>query len=88
MQLDAYMSSSYHIHPTIDSYMKQPSYARIDARISLETVSGRWALDLIGKNLNNAKILTFTTNLPTSSGSHLQQLQQDRSVAIQLRYRF
>lgn len=56
---------------------------RLDGKISLESVNGRWAIDLIGKNLTNRVI-------PVSYGTDntLGGKQEPRNVAVQLRYKW
>jgi len=50
---------------------------RLDGRVALETRDGRWAIDLIGKNLTDRVIATSvnTKELP-------------RALAVQFRYRY
>jgi len=80
-------SSSYHTIFTIDLLAMQPSYAKLDARLSFELANGL-AFDLIGKNLTNTVIRTFSGYQPNSRGSFFQDRQPFRSIAFQIRYRF
>jgi iron complex outermembrane receptor protein len=72
-----------------DPEQKQPGYARLDGRLTLESPSTRWAVDVILKNLTD-KIVVFGgaggTSLPASNGSTLLQVDQPRNVAVQARY--
>jgi iron complex outermembrane recepter protein len=74
-----------------DPEQMQPGYARLDGRLSLEGPVGRWAVDLVLKNLTD-KVIFFGgaggTSLPASTGSTLLQIDQPRNVAIQARYRW
>ena len=81
-------SSSYYTIFTVDPVSRQPSYARLDARISMDSANGRWGLDVIGKNLTNTLVRTFTGYQPGSFGSLFQDREQFRNVAFQLRYKF
>ncbi|MBO9380095.1 TonB-dependent receptor [Sphingomonas histidinilytica] len=81
-------SSSYQTYSTLDPLTLQPSYARLDGRLSLESDDGRWAVDLIGKNLGNATVRAFSVAQPLSLGSLAQTKEQLRNLALQLRYKF
>ncbi|MEA3179793.1 MAG: iron complex outerrane recepter protein [Gammaproteobacteria bacterium] len=76
---------------TNDPEQKQPGYARLDGRLSLESPSTRWAVDLIFKNLTDKIIIlggAGGTSLPASAGSTLLQIDQPRNVAVQARYQW
>ena len=60
------------------------SYVRLDARLTLATSDGRWAFDVIGKNLTDRTIVTSLNN-PVAVNSTKEQL---RNVAAQFRYHF
>lgn len=81
-------SSSYHTIFTLDKLADQPGYGRLDARLSLEMMDGKLAFDIIGKNLTNTVIRTFSGYQPNSRGSFFQDRQPFRSVAFQARYAF
>jgi outer membrane receptor protein involved in Fe transport len=76
---------------TDDPEQRQPGYARVDGRFTLEGPSGRWAVDVILKNLTD-KIVVLGgaggTALPASGGSTLLQIDQPRNVAVQARYQW
>ncbi len=57
------------------------AYTRLDGRLSLESPDGRWALDLIGKNLTDRIIFTAGAAINVAK-------QQPRNVAAQFRYYF
>ena len=74
-----------------DPELKQPGYARLDGRLTLEGPNGHWAVDLILKNLTDKIIFlggAGGTALPASNGSTLLQIDQPRNVAIQGRYQW
>jgi iron complex outermembrane recepter protein len=74
---------------TDDPQQKQPGYARLDGRLSLESPESRWALDVIFKNLTDKIIIlggAGGTSLPASAGSTLLQIDQPRNVSVQARY--
>ena len=61
----------------------QPSYKRLDARLSFDAPGGRWGVDLIGKNLTNTVVRTLSFYEPTSFGSLIQDRIQLRNIALQ-----
>lgn len=81
-------SSFYYIHPSIDPYLSQPGYGRLDMRLSLETSDGRLGFDIIGKNLTDTVIRTVVANQPRSLGALLEAKQQPSNIAFQVRYKF
>ena len=81
-------SSSYHTIFTLDPLADQGGYSRLDARVSIEAIDGRLAFDVIGKNLTNTTVLTFSGYQPNSRGSFFQDRQPFRNVAFQVRYKF
>ena len=74
-----------------DPELKQPGYARLDGRLTLEGPNGHWAVDVILKNLTDKIIFlggAGGTAVPASSGSTLLQVDQPRNVAVQGRYQW
>lgn len=88
MEATGIFSSKYYTYSTLDPFGIQPGYGRLDARISLESADGVWAADIIGKNLTDTLVRTFTGQQPTSLGSFYQDREQFRNIAFQLRYKF
>ena len=82
-ELSPYFTSGYHVIFLIDKdFFWQGDYVRLDGRVTLDSPDGRWAVDLIGKNLTDRVIIT-------AFGSPYQaSKQQPRNVAAQFRYRF
>lgn len=85
-EVSAIFSSDYYLTNVDDPMVHQDGYVKFDARLGIATRDGRWALDLIGKNLNDRTIRTFAQPLPTSTGATYAQKQQPRNFALQLRY--
>lgn len=83
--ISPYFTSQYNlmdIAETIDGELifGQRGYVRWDARLGLESQDGRWALDVIGKNLNNRIVVTSYGSLFTASKL------EPRNVAAQVRF--
>jgi len=87
-ELSWLFSSPYFLSGNDDPILKQGSYDRLDARLTLEPSGGRWAVDLIGSNLTDRTILTNAFPYTFSPGSTYAIKEQVRSVAVQVRYRF
>jgi hypothetical protein len=70
-QLSPYFSSSYNRQ---DPYLLGTAgYVRLDARLTLEKLEGRWAIDPIGKNLAD-RIIIVANNSPPPPG-HLLPIE-------------
>lgn len=83
-ELSTIYSSSYNASTNIDPLFQQDGYVRLDGRLTLEIPNGRWAFDLIGKNLNDRNIVIFGAN----QSNFIEQKQRPRSLAVQARYRY
>lgn len=81
-------SDEYQLTASDDPLTIQPSYTRVDAGITFAPQDGAWAFDVIGTNLNDETIRTFSTITPTTFGTLLSHRMPYRTVAIQLRYEF
>ena len=82
-ELSPYFTSSYYGASASgnDPFFRVDSYVRLDARLSLETPAGHWAVDLIGKNLADRII-------PAPIILGLASKEEPRNVAVQFRYRY
>ena len=87
-EISPFFSTSYYLLATEDGPTKQGSYVRLDGRLTFETPDGRWALDLIGKNLTDTNILTFATIAPTSLGSFFAAREEGVNFAGQVRFKW
>jgi len=81
-------SSDYFLSGTDDPTVRQAGYVRLDARLALEDPEGRWAFEVIGKNLTDRTILTFAAPYTLSAGSLYATKQSPRSLAAQIRYQW
>ena len=86
--LTGIFSSSYYLTGNDDPTVQERPYARLDARLTFEAPDHHWAVDLIGKNLTDANILTFGIQWPTALGSTWLQKQEPLNVAVQVRFHF
>ena len=84
----------------LDENTIQDAYWKINARIALASVDGRWELALIGKNLTDEDTLSASTavpfgstntpawNIPDFEGTYYGTVDRPRSVALQFSYNF
>jgi iron complex outermembrane receptor protein len=86
-ELSPFFTSGYFLGgdsaATDDPLAYTGGYYRLDARVSLEAPSGHWAVDVIGKNLNDRIILTAL-----QQGIYQGSKEEPRNVAVQFRYRY
>jgi outer membrane receptor protein involved in Fe transport len=82
-RLSPYISSAYYSDGANgdDPFYRVGGYMRLDASMTLEVPSGRWAVDLIGKNLTD-HIIVSTTSLNQAAK------EEPLNVAVQLRAKF
>jgi hypothetical protein len=83
-----FLSSSYTVSPSLDPYLEQGSYAKVDALVALRDDSHHLEYSVIGKNLNSANIRVFGIAFPTSPGSFTIAQEPPRSISIQARVSF
>lgn len=87
-EISSYLTQSYSAtgaNPS-DPLYRVPRYARLDARVSFGGASGRWGVDVIGKNLTDRIIVS---NIGGSSSSlYSGSRESPSSIAIQVRFRW
>ena len=83
-ELSDIISSRYFFTSVDDPLAQQGSYARLDGRLTLETTNGRWAVDLIGKNLTDRTIALFGAS--AVDGSVGIRPEEPRNLALQFRF--
>lgn len=82
-------SSSYYIAGDGDPiYGFQPSYQKIDARLSLGHIDNKWEIALLGKNLTNTLTSGNGNDEPLVPGNGFTQTDRTRSFAVQGRFKF
>ncbi len=94
---DLHLSSRYSVSPFAQPLDIQPAYATFDAALRLSTANNELQAALVGKNLTDRFIVTYTSDLPstgTPSGGITGRMADQfalfapsRSVLLQLTYR-
>ena len=80
-----FWSDKFFAENTLDPYVAQAAYSRIDARIGIAAPDGKWALTLIGKNLSNTIILGSSQSIGIEGLGHLNP---PRTIMLQAKYGF
>lgn len=91
--LDLIFSGKYLTSSNLDPLQEQPSYYKLNARLSITGRSERWELALVGKNLTNEEIMTLSGDVPLAGGSFGAPgfsafYEQPRSIALQATLRY
>ena len=88
--LDVLYTDEQYVDVTLDDNIIQDDVTRINARLALEGES--WSLALVGKNLTDEDIASFTGSTPLAGAlgtpSYTTYWERPRTVAIQAMYRF
>ena len=75
-----------------DSLLAQKAYEKINARISLSTIDGKWLIAVVGKNLGDEATTTFGNDVPLGSlgfdGTYFQHIDPPRTITLQGRWLF
>lgn len=84
-------SGSYWTNTTSFNDLKQPSYATVDAAISLGSVNDKWKLSLIANNLTN-KLVTLSSGdrpfLPANGDDIIVSQNRGRQVFLEASIKF
>lgn len=93
--LDLIYSDDYFTSPTLDPRTEQDSYTKVNLRLALGASDGQWEVALVGKNLTDEEVMSFSNQLPTSTTftqntgtAYYAFYDRPRSVALQGMLRF
>ena len=78
-------SSKFFAENTLDPFVAQGAYSRVDARIGVAASDDTWSLSLIGKNLTNEIILGSSQSIGIQGLGHLNP---PRTIALQAKFGF
>ncbi|MGE3744812.1 MAG: TonB-dependent receptor [Sphingomonadaceae bacterium] len=85
---NVYFSSAYYVTASIDPYIHQPGYAKVDARIGIGPENRRWEVAIIGKNLFNKYTANWRAAVPSAGGSSQALADPKRSIGAQFALQF
>lgn len=91
--LDSVFTTDYNPSQNVDPAIEQDGYVKWNLRLALSSVDDSWEIALLGKNLTDEEIITYTNDVPLSA--NLSQnvgfygfVESPRTVAVQGVYRF
>ena len=88
--LSFFFTSDYRLSPDGDPDQVQDSYTKLDARLGIGSMDGRWNVAFVGRNLTDEFVLEWIGNAPLSPGaqSNFALLKRTRQLALQANFRF
>jgi iron complex outermembrane receptor protein len=88
--MDDYLTSTY-----LDEETRQEATTVVNARIALAEVDSVWEVALIGRNLTDETIISYSGNMPLAStltsgtgNAYFAHVNRPRNVAVQFNYNF
>jgi outer membrane receptor protein involved in Fe transport len=85
-------SDDFNVAADGDELLRQDSFTKINARISIADIDGSWSIALLGKNLTDEETSTWGNDNVLGnfgfSGSYNQIMEAPRSFEIQAKYSF
>ncbi len=91
--LDVIYNSGYHTSASQDPLVEQDEYFLFNGRLELSSFEEVWVLALVGENLSDEKIVSYSNDTPIGSRSQgargfIGFVRPPRSIGINLRYNF
>jgi iron complex outermembrane receptor protein len=90
--LDVTFTDEYFTAQNNDPVTVQDAYAKVNLRIALGIQDGTWEVAVLGRNLTDEDIISYSNPVPLSgtfgANSHYAFIQRPRSVALQGSFRF
>ena len=89
--LDAQWVDEQQVHVNLDPRGEIDAYTILDARLGIE--GDNWGLALLGKNLLDEDIISYSANMPLSetffaTNSYYSYLRRPRTVAVEATFKF
>ena len=72
----------------LDPNTVQKSFTKLDARMTLAAMSGRWEVSLVGRNLTDKTTIGFGNDINLFRGSYFGITESPRSLALQATLRY
>jgi iron complex outermembrane receptor protein len=85
---DVNFKDDFHTDGDLDPNSLQDAYIKVDARLALATLDGRWEVSLYGRNLTDEATLTASLDSPLSAGIMASWIEEPRVLGLQVRYGF
>ena len=91
--LDLIFTTEYNPSQNVDPEIEQDGYVKLNARVAVSSIDDTWEIALVGKNLTDEDIITYTNDTPLSA--NLVQsvgfygfVEPPRAFTVQGTYRF
>lgn len=89
--IDAQWVDDQQVHVNLDPHGEIDAYTMLDARIGIE--GDNWGLALLGKNLLNEEIISYSANMPLSeqlfsTNTYYSFLRRPRTLALEATFKF
>jgi iron complex outermembrane receptor protein len=90
---DFTFTDDYNSSQNLDPSQIQDGYVRINMRLSLADIDAGWELAVVGKNLTDEAVISYSNDVPLANSSfgsigHYAFIERPRSVAVQAAYRW
>jgi len=72
----------------LDEQTLEDSHVTVNARIALGGIDGNWELALVGKNLTNEEIRSYSNDIPLMNGAFYTYMAPPRTIALQFSLSF
>jgi outer membrane receptor protein involved in Fe transport len=82
----------YNSSQNLDPSQEQDGYVEVNMRLAVADVKSGWEVALIGKNLTDEDVVSYSNDVPLADSSfgsigHYAFIERPRSVAVQVAYR-
>lgn len=89
VNLDTNFKSAYYTNFDLNPFTEQAGFAKLDARIEVSHFDSGWSLALIGKNLTDRMVSTYSTDMSFApAGLYASWVEPGRTIAVQGALRF
>ncbi|MEX1670651.1 TonB-dependent receptor [Zhongshania guokunii] len=90
---DFVFTDSYNSSQNLDPSQEQDGYVKVNARLAIADVKSGWEIALVGKNLTDEDVISYSNDVPLANSSfgsigHYAFIERPRSVAVQVAYRW
>ena len=92
MGIDYNWSDDVVIANDLDENLIQESYGKLNARIGISNIEGKWSLAIVGKNLTEEEVFTWGNDVPLGSfgfdNTFFKHIDPPRTFELNARYNF
>ncbi len=90
---DFVFTDSYNSSQNLDPSQEQDGYVKVNMRLGLADVKDGWEVALVGKNLTDEEVVSYSNDTPLANSSfqsigHYAFVERPRSVALQMSVRW